>query len=102
MGNTACNNQGVVEVPMPFGGTLKNLQVNVGTTGSSASSGTTTVYVDTIATSLQCQIKNTGTTCSDVTDSVVINTGDKISVRVNGNATSGETLANMRVGLQLQ
>lgn len=99
-GGTTCNTVNVVELPLPFGGSLKSLRVKVGVTGSNVSSGATTVFVNGSATSITCTIGNTLTACNDPTHSVTVAAGDTLSVRVTTQAS--ETLANMRVGLQLQ
>lgn len=99
-GVTACTGVNGVETPVPFGGTLKNLYVKVGVTGVNASSGATTVFVNGSATSITCTIGNTLTTCNDPTRTATIAAGSTLSIRVTTQAS--ETLANMRVGLQLQ
>ena len=101
-GNTSCSGASFVEVPMPVGGTLKNLWVNVGAVGSTGTSGTTTVYVDNTATSITCTIGTGPAECSDVSHTATIAAGHLSSVRITGNQGAGESLSNMRVGLQLQ
>jgi hypothetical protein len=101
-GSTAatCTSTGTpAEQPLPFGGTLKNLYVNVGTKPSGTDS--VTVYHGGISTSMTCNVTTTIASCHDITDTVTgVSPGDTISIRVVTSAT--ETLKDVHASVQLQ
>lgn len=99
-GATTCTSTVVAETPMSIGCTASKLNVNASAAGAVAGSGVVTVYKNGAATVLTCTL-GTGTSCTDLTDSFVFNTGDKKSVRVStGQGT--DTTANVRVSFLCQ
>ena len=75
---------------MPSQGTLRNLTVAVVATPSGGVNYDLeiTVYINGAATSLTCTF-NTGSAsgCSDTTDSLLVNAGDKLAVQFASHAT---------------
>lgn len=69
-------------LPMPSGGTLRNLTVAVSATPTGGNYDLEiTVYVNQAASSLTCTFNTgTGSGCSDNTDSLVVSAGDKLAV----------------------
>ena len=99
-GCSATSAGGIAELPVPFAGTLKNLFVNVNTTGSTTTSGVVTANRLGSPTSITCTIGNAATACHDVTHTQAVSAGDTISIRVGTGAS--ETLKQMSVSLELQ
>jgi hypothetical protein len=99
-GGTVCTSTGTpTDVPVPFGGTLKNLYVNVGTKTNGTDS--VTVWRNGSATSITCNLTSAAFICKDVTDTAgPVSPGDLISIRVV--AGSSDMLANVRASVQLQ
>ena len=63
------------QVPMPSTGNIHNLFVNI----SNPTNGTYTIYINNVATTLQCSTLNT-ISCNNVLDSVSVNAGDIIMI----------------------
>jgi hypothetical protein len=96
-------NQTTVAVPVPFGGTLANLQVRV---SSSIGSGTSRSYVFTVIqngnpTGVTCTVTSpTATSCTDNLHSVVFAAGDTISLQAvpSGNPTQRTATWSVSIG----
>jgi hypothetical protein len=100
--NGSCTNStAAAGFPMPFSGTLKNLQVVAGTAGHTGTSGVVTVFVGGSGSTITCMV-GTGTSCSDPAHSVQVSAGQTVYVQATTPSMAGETLANLRVSLQLQ
>jgi hypothetical protein len=86
-----------IEQIVPVGGTLSNLYVRLDGTPGGASTGksyTFTVRKNGADTTVTCTILETATTCSDTTNSVTFNAGDRISIKTV--ASGGPTGREMR------
>lgn len=94
-----CNSTAVVvaNVPgtvIPRAGLLKSLSVTATAAGTNASSGAVTINKNGVATALTCTV-GTGTSCVDNTHSVVIASGDILSVTYTDQTS--DTLAGLNV-----
>jgi len=97
-----CNNvvAPTAGMPLPFAGTLRNLQVVVGAAGTSATGETVTVFKNGSSTLLACTLVMT-TTCNNTGTNVSVSAGDTIYAQVT--VPTGDTLVkDMRLGVQLQ
>jgi len=84
-------------LPMPSGGTLKNLHV-----AGLKQGDTVTVFVNGTVTAITCTLPTgggTGGTCSDTGDSVPVQAGDLVAVMVNPPLTP-HTLHSLQVALE--
>lgn len=101
VGNVVCSVLTAAENPMPYACTAKNLYVNLGTAGSHASSGVTTVYQAGSATSITCTT-GTATTCSDTTHTVSFTAGQTWSIRYETGSSANDTIHDVRAAFQCQ
>jgi hypothetical protein len=77
-------------------GTIKNLNVNLGTGGKSGDA--VTVEVAGVATAVTCTF-GTGTSCSDTTHSAAVTAGQVVTIKVTTGAS--ETAANINATYEL-
>jgi hypothetical protein len=77
-------------------GTLKNLNVNLGTAGKAGDA--VTVEIAGVASAITCTF-GTGTSCSDTTHSAAITAGQVVTIKVVTGAS--ETAANINVSCEL-
>jgi hypothetical protein len=77
-------------------GTLKNLNVNLGTGGKAGDA--VTVEIAGVASAITCTF-GTGTSCSDTTHSAAITAGQVVTIKVTTGAS--ETAANLNVTCEL-
>ena len=104
---TACNQTGVVEMPIPVNCTAKNLYATAGTGGGTGhtTAGLVELYYNggfSVGTNPNCTL-GTGLSCSDVTHTVTMTAGPggTYSIRVKTSSTS-DTTANIRVSFECQ
>jgi hypothetical protein len=60
-----------------------------------------TVYKNNVATTLTCSVASGATTCNDTSHSFTVAAGDYLTVKSGTTASSGETLANVSIALEL-
>lgn len=91
-----------LEIPLPFGGSLKNLTVTVTAHGNGSTDGVVTVFKNGSGTGgLTCTVGGTNTFCQSIAGtSQMVSANDTISVRVTTVAST--TLKDMRASVQLQ
>lgn len=77
-------------VPLPFGGTLKNLYVRIAGTQPSTGSLVFTVMKNNVATDIvaTCAANGAGITVSDTAHTLAVSAGDLIYLRAVNNASS--------------
>jgi hypothetical protein len=75
--------EALVSLPMPFAGTLKNLQIHIGSGGGNAGVDYTfTVRQNAASSIITCVISGTTTlVCADTTHSIIVATGDLIDIQ---------------------
>ena len=87
-----------VGIPLPTGGTLKNLYVVVNTHGLNSSSGAVTVVVNGSTTLMTCTL-GTSTNYQDTSDSATVTAGQTVWIQVT--TQSGETMKDLRATFQV-
>ena len=71
-----------VQAPVSTAGTLKSLYVYFPSAPTAGKSWEMVIMKNGVATSLDCTVADTATTCSDTSDTVSLSAGDLISLRV--------------------
>src|SRR3990167_415979 len=82
-GATEANFQQVIAIP----GTIKNLYVELTSSPGSGKSYTSALMVNGVATALSVAIADSATTGNDTADSIAVNAGDLISLRITPSGT---------------
>lgn len=86
---------------IPAAGTLRNFRVLISTAPGSGKSWDCTVMINSVATAITLNIADANTTGVDITNSVAVSTGDKISIKFLGNS-SPATSANVSWSLEFE
>lgn len=97
--NGNCNSATIVEAPIPVASTASRFYCRAGSAGAQAGSGVMTLYKNGSPTAITCTL-GTGTTCSDLVNSVAFAAGDTHAIRVLTGQAS-DTTANIRCSFAL-
>ena len=99
-GRTYTESGGPIEVDVifPTAGTLKNLRVNLTAAPGVGNQLDFDVYLNDVATVLSVSVNGTATTGSDLSDTIAIVAGDRVSVRTD--PISSPTPSVVRFGMQ--
>jgi hypothetical protein len=90
--NEAQATEGLVQAPMPAGGTVRNLYIRLEANNAVASSTYTfTVRKNGVDTGVTCQIGNGSNICNDTTNTAVFVAGDNISIEVTPSSPTQPT-----------
>ncbi|GEM_PF-7070023 len=82
---------GNAAIPMPWGGTLRFLQVRCATAPGAGQTVTFTVFQNGVATSLTAQVAGTNTQAADDQHEVAVNQGDIITVQAVTSASAASS-----------
>jgi hypothetical protein len=100
IGSALCTATGTLN-QIPLGAhTVGKLRVFATVASGTAGSGVVTVYKNGVATLLTCTL-GTSQACSDLSDSIAYAEGDRVMIRVQSTAASGDTLASINATIEV-